>query len=66
MTHVRTTPHFCAKCGRGVVIEAPENDVNPRCSCGAEVKRPYKRPTMTKLQKDDPRVAEMFNGPAKV
>lgn len=40
-----------------VVSNSTEGASNPRCCCGAEMKKPYAKPTVRKLDKDE---AEAF------
>jgi predicted nucleic acid-binding Zn ribbon protein len=41
-------------CGSEVQVVKPsiEADANPRCCCGAEMKKPYKKPTARALSSD--------------
>jgi hypothetical protein len=49
-------------CNCEVVVTKPsaEGSSNPRCSCGAEMKKPYKRPAIRELT-SDALVAHQFN-----
>jgi len=40
------------QCGAEIVIakESIEGDATPRCCCGAQMKRPYAKPTLTRLE----------------
>lgn len=37
------------RCEIQVIKNSMEANSNPRCCCGAEMKKPYKRPTVTTL-----------------
>jgi len=39
------------RCEIAVVNESIEASVNPRCCCGAEMKRPYQKPTFRTLDR---------------
>ncbi len=49
-----------------LVIKGPrEASANPRCSCGAEMKKPYSPPVLRTLDPDDERV-RLFAGKSKL
>lgn len=40
-----------------VLKDSVEGTSNPRCCCGAEMKKPYSKPVLQRLHKDAPAVA---------
>ncbi len=40
------------QCGAEIVVakESVEGDSTPRCCCGAQMKKPYTKPTLTRLE----------------
>jgi hypothetical protein len=46
------------ECGCEIVVSksSTEADANPRCCCGAEMKKPYSPPAVRKVDASDPRL----------
>jgi hypothetical protein len=58
MNMARTQIYRCMNrnCRREILVTNPpiEPEANPRCVCGAEMKRPYEKPTVTAVSVKPP------------
>ncbi len=56
MTMIEGHVYRCQNCNCGREVKVTKSSIestsNPRCSCGAEMKRPYENPVLRRLNPD--------------
>ena len=55
------------QCGAEIMVttESSEGDSNPRCCCGAQMKKPYAKPALTRLELATELIESFKSGLAK-